>query len=165
MRTAGLDALQLDGFNLEPMTAHAADILGPLLARIDPWARYQYTAASLTAFLAADEADAPRFAVTANRVIAGAVGIRKEWLRGPYLQFLGILPAYQRHGIGSAILEWFEGDARGADAQNIWVCASEFNTRAVAFYERHGFNRIATLTDLVAEGSSEVLLRKQLARG
>jgi len=163
MRNANLEALQRQGFDLEPMSPVSAKLLGPLLARIDPWARYRYTPAALTEFLAAEEADAPRFAIVANRVIAGAVGVRKSWLRGPYLQFLGILPAYQNHGVGQCILDWFEAEARQGQAQNIWVCASEFNTRAVSFYERHGFVRVATLSDLVVEGSCELLMRKRLA--
>ncbi|HVX35263.1 MAG TPA: GNAT family N-acetyltransferase [Hyphomicrobium sp.] len=162
MKNAHPESFRLRGFDLEPMTAIAAEIVGPLLASIDPWARYAYTSSALTAFLTAEEADAPRFAIKVDSVIAGAVSIRSNWLRGPYLQFLGILPAYQSHGIGGAILKWFEDEARGARAQNLWVAASEFNTRALSFYERHGFNRTATLTDLVVEGSSEILLRKRL---
>ena len=68
--------------------------------------------------------------------LAGAIGVRRNWLRGPYLQFLGILPAFQRRGIGSVALDWFEGEARAAQAQNLWVAASDFNARALAFYER-----------------------------
>ena len=162
MTDARLDAFRLRGFDLEPMTTVAAQIVGPLLASIDPWARYGYTPSALAAFLASDEPGAPRFAIKVDRVIAGAVGIRNNWLRGPYLQFLGILPAYQSHGIGGSILGWFEDEARGTGAQNLWVAASEFNTRALSFYERHGYSRTATLTDLVVEGSSEILLRKRL---
>lgn len=163
MTSARLKAVRLAGFDLEPMTPVAAKIVGPLLSSIDPWARYAYTGEALTAFLANDEAGAPRFAIKADRVIAGAISIRSNWLRGPYLQFLGVLPAYQSHGIGGAILDWLESEARGIGAQNLWVAASEFNTRALSFYERHGFGRIATLSDLVVEGSSEILLRKRLA--
>ena len=163
MTDTHLKAFRLRGFDLEPMTPVAAQLVGPLLASIDPWARYAYTGKALTAFLASEEAGAPRLAIKADRVIAGAVGIRNNWLRGPYLQFLGILPAYQSHGIGGAILDWLETEARTVSAQNLWVAASEFNTRALSFYERHGFGRIATLSDLVVEGSSEILLRKRLA--
>ena len=163
MSGASFDTAQLQGVTFEPMSRSAAETLAPLLANIDPWARYAYTAAALASFLSADETDAPRYAITADRVIAGAVSIRKNWLRGPYLQFLGILPPYQNHGIGSSVLDWFEKQAREVSAQNLWVAASEFNTRALSFYERHGYGRVAVLTDLVVEGSSEILLRKRLS--
>jgi GNAT superfamily N-acetyltransferase len=147
----------------EPMTASAAAILGGALAKIDPWALYGYTPAALSAYLAAREADAPRFEIMVDRAIAGAIGIRRNWMRGPYLQFLGILPPYQRQGIGRVALAWFEGEARAQGAQNLWVAASDFNARALSFYEHHGFNRVATLDALIAEGRDEILLRKRLA--
>lgn len=146
------------------MSRATAEMLAPQLANIDPWARYNYTPAALASFLAAGEADAPRYAIAVGRAIAGAVCIRKNWLRGPYLQFLGILPPYQSQGIGSSVLNWFESQAREVGAQNLWIAASEFNVRALSFYERHGYGRVAVLTDLVVEGSSEILLRKRLPR-
>jgi ribosomal protein S18 acetylase RimI-like enzyme len=42
------------------------------------------------------------------------------------------------------------------------VAASDFNSGALRFYERHGFVRVAALEGLVAEGRSEILLRKRL---
>jgi ribosomal protein S18 acetylase RimI-like enzyme len=146
------------------MSRAAAEMLAPLLSNIDPWARYKYTPGALSSFLTAEEADAPRYAIAVDHEIAGAVSIRTNWLRGPYLQFLGILPPYQNQGIGSSVLNWFESQAREGGAQNLWIAASEFNARALSLYEKHGFHRIATLTDLVVEGSSEILLRKRLPR-
>ena len=146
-----------------PMTGTGATILGTGLAAIDPWARYAYTPAALTAYLGAHEPDAPRFEILLEREIAGAVGIRRNWLRGPYLQLLGVLPEFQNHGVGERTLVWFETEARSYGAQNLWVAASDFNARALAFYERHDFVRVATLADLVAPDSAEILLRKRLA--
>jgi ribosomal protein S18 acetylase RimI-like enzyme len=55
-----------------------------------------------------------------------------------------------------------ELEARGT-ATNIWACVSGFNTRAQQFYEKHGFERMAVLDDLVRPGFAEVLIRKRLA--
>ena len=41
-------------------------------------------------------------------------------------------------------------------------CASSFNSNALRFYARHGFERAATLDGLVQDGIDEVLLRKRL---
>lgn len=146
----------------EPMTAAAAGTLGPLLARIDPWQRYRFTPQALTAFLASDEADAARFTINADRALAGAVAVKRNWLRGPYLQFLAVLPVFQRQGIGSRVLDWFEREAMHGGAQNLWIAASDFNASALAFYENRGFVRVALLPDLVAEDTAEILLRKRL---
>lgn len=147
----------------EAMTPADADVLAHALAAIDPWARYAYTPAALNDYLAATEADAPRFSISVDGKLAGAVGVRSNWLRGPYLQFLGILPACQHQGIGARTLIRFESEARAARAQNLWVATSDFNTRALAFYERHGFSRVAVLDGLIGPGAAELLLRKRLA--
>jgi ribosomal protein S18 acetylase RimI-like enzyme len=147
----------------QPMTVPAAELLGEALSAIDPWAHYNYTPSALAEYLAGDEAGAPRFAIIVDQKLAGAIGIRRNWLRGPYLQFLGILPPFQQRGVGSAALSWFETDARAGNAQNVWVAASDFNARAQTFYERHGFIRVAAIEGLVVEGVSEILFRKRLS--
>jgi ribosomal protein S18 acetylase RimI-like enzyme len=162
MSKARHDKPQMPNVAFERMTGRAAQKLGAGLAEIDPWARYAYTPAALTSYLSTFEPDAPRFEIVIDNKLAGAIGVRRNWLRGSYLQFLGILPAFQRRGVGSLALAWFENEARRGRAQNIWVAASDFNARALSFYERHGFSRVAVLEDLVIEGGSEILLRKRL---
>lgn len=147
---------------LQTMTAELAASFGSAFAAIEPWSRYPFSPRALTAFLSSDEPDAARFAMFANGDPAGAMVIRKRWMRGPYLQFLGVLPEFQRHGIGRLSLAWFEASAFEDAERNIWVAASDFNTRALHFYERHGFQRVASLDGLVADGITEILLRKRL---
>lgn len=147
---------------LEPMVPDAAERLGDALAAIDPWARYGFTPTALTAYLADDEPGAPRYVICVNGQIAGAVGLRTSWLRGPYLQFLGIVPAYQGDGIGGSVLQWFEDNARAAGARNLWVAVSAFNSGAMRFYQQHGFQPAAELDNLLQDGISESLLRKNL---
>ena len=162
MTDAIAKAAQVPNVRFIEMTSTGAEKLGAEFAAIDPWARYAYSAAALTTYLGTDESDAPRFEIVVDDELAGAIGVRRSWLRGPYLQFLGILPVFQRRGIGRVALDWFEGEARAAQAQNLWVAASDFNTRALAFYERSGFRRVATLDDFVVDKSAEILLRKRL---
>jgi diamine N-acetyltransferase len=136
--------------------------LGPLLAAMEPWSRYPFRGDALAAYLSGIERGAPRYAIMAGNDVAGAVCIRLNWLRGPYLQFLGILPAYQKMKLGSAVLQWLEREARHNSEKNIWVCASDFNDGALRFYERNGFQRTALLEGLVTDTTAEVLLRKRL---
>ena len=142
--------------------AQEARILGAGFAAIDPWARYPYPASALEGYFAAEEPGAPRYAIKLDTALAGALGLRHNWLRGPYIQFLGLLPGHQSAGIGASILGWIESQARGDDQRNLWVAASDFNTRAIRFYERYGFTRTADLDGLVGDGKIEVLLRKRL---
>jgi ribosomal protein S18 acetylase RimI-like enzyme len=146
----------------EPLRAEQAGPLGEAFAAIDPWASYPYPAAGLVQYLGATEPGAPRFALYLAGELAGAVGLRLNWLRGSYLQFLGLLPSFQRRGVGERVLTWIENEARGANERNLWVAASDFNSGAIRFYERHGFAVAAELADLVRDGRTEVLMRKRL---
>ncbi|MFT3730885.1 MAG: GNAT family N-acetyltransferase [Hyphomicrobium sp.] len=146
----------------QPMTSASAEVLGTAFAAIDPWVHYGYTAEALSTFLLSSEDGARHFEIIVDDEIAGAICIRKNWLRGPYLQFLGVVPGMQKRGAGSAALVWFEAQARKDRARNIWVVATEFNVGALTFYERFGFVRIATLDGLVSDGTAEILLRKRL---
>lgn len=151
-----------DQSTLVGMSEQHGQTLGEVFASIDPWLRYGFEASSLTAYLTRTEVNAPRFAILMGTKLAGAIGIRETWLSGPYLQFLGVLPEFQTRGLGQLALAWFEGNARARRDKNIWVAASEFNVRALHFYESRGFKRAALLDDLLKPGFTEVLLRKKL---
>jgi GNAT superfamily N-acetyltransferase len=144
------------------MSALEAQRLGAAFAALDPWASYPYPAEKLVAYLGAQEPGAPRFLLRVDGEIAGAAGLRLNWLRGPYLQFLGILPGFQRGGLGSAVLAWIEREARRGGDRNLWVAASDFNAGAIRFYEGHGFAQVARLDGLVCGDRAEILLRKRL---
>jgi ribosomal protein S18 acetylase RimI-like enzyme len=136
--------------------------LGPLFAAIDPWARLGYKPEALAGYLATIEKSAPRYAIMVGNEVAGAAGVRFNWLRGPYLQFLGILPAYQKRKLGGAFLAWLVHEARRHGEQNVWVLSSTFNDGALRFYEANGFVRTGEIPDLVAPDTAEILLRRRL---
>jgi diamine N-acetyltransferase len=139
-----------------------AERLGPAFASVDPWARYPYPAEELVAYLSGIEKSAPRLAIMVGSEVAGVLGLRNSWLRGPYIQFLGILPSFQGRGLGGAVLTQIVAEAQAAGESNLWVCASDFNARGLAFYERLGFTRVASLDGLVRDDRTEVLLRKRI---
>ena len=127
---------------------------------MEPWSVMNYPAETLAAFLASPDRDVSRYWVSLGGSEAGVVSVRYPWLKGPYLELLALLPQAQGQGVGSSILAWLEREALRHQARNLWVCASSFNTRALRFYERHGFRPAATLPGLVADGYNEILLRK-----
>lgn len=145
-----------------PLAADDGARLGTAFAGIDPWAAYGYPPATLAAFLAEDEPGAPRLALRLESTLAGAAVVRSGWLRGPYLQFLAVLPPFQGRGIGGAFVRFLEREARAAHERNLWVAASEINDGAMRLYERLGFTRIARLDDLAWDGRAEILFRKRL---
>ncbi|KAB2847536.1 MAG: GNAT family N-acetyltransferase [Hyphomicrobiaceae bacterium] len=145
---------------LEPLPARLAPFLAEGFAAIDPWAAYPYPPSGLETYFSAEEPNAPRFLLSVGGEPAGAVGMRLNWLRGPHVQFLGVLPPFQGDGLGAALLEWIEGQSSGE--RNLWLTVSDFNARACAFYERHGFAVVAPLPGLVRDDRTELLMRKRL---
>lgn len=150
------------GFSARPLLPSEPALLAAAFASMEPWRRYPYDAAELEAYATQVEPDAPRLAVLAGEHLAGLVGLRWSWLRGPYLQFLGILPAFQQQGAGSAVLHWLERETAARTEQNLFACVSDFNVPARRFYEAHGFLEIGALPHLVKHGFTEILLRRQL---
>lgn len=106
---------------IAPLPAAEATRLGEAFSAIDPWRAYGYPAAALVELLAASEPGAPRLALYDGSEIIGAAVIRTHWLRGPYLQFLALLPQMQRRGVGSSFLGWMERQARAGGESNLWV--------------------------------------------
>ena len=85
-------------------------------------------------------------------------GVVKGFIKieGTYIARLFVEPVLQNASIGSQLLEYA---IKEHNADHLW--ALEKNTRAIRFYERHGF--IATGEKKLEEGTSEylVLLKKQ----
>jgi ribosomal protein S18 acetylase RimI-like enzyme len=147
---------------LAPLPREEARRLAEAFASIDPWAKYGYAPERLAAFFSIAELSAPRFALYDGDEIAGVVALRLDWLRGPFLQFLGILPWAQGRGFGSSVMTWIEREARRGAHRNLWVTASDFNPRALSLYTHHGYEQVARLDGLVSDEHAEFLFRKRL---
>ena len=137
-----------------------SDRLAAAIVAIPPWSVMNYPADAMARFLSTADGCVSRYAIEIGGEQLGALSVRSPWLKGPYLELLALLPVAQGQGIGSSILTWFEQEALEHGSRNLWVCASSFNTRALRFYERHGFEQAATLPGLVVDGYGEILLRK-----
>jgi ribosomal protein S18 acetylase RimI-like enzyme len=156
---------ELKGARLVSLELSAIAPLCEAIVAMPPWSVMRYPADALARFLAASDGGVSRYVIDIGGEQAGAVSVRFPWLKGPYLELLALLPPFQGRGLGSALLDWFEQEGMRLGARNLWVCASSFNTNALRFYRRHGFQPAATLTGLVADGYDEILLRKFPLRG
>lgn len=155
--------LSAPAYELCAMTPELADVLGPAIAGIEPWTTLNFPAEQLTAFLKNDDPPLDRKAVFVEGALAGTIAVRERWFRGPYLQLLALLPPYQGQGLGAALLEWF-AQQTGPNDRWLWLCCSAFNARALAFYQRHGYEQITVLPDQIVDGMNELLLRKRVLR-
>src|SRR5262245_39732234 len=138
-----------------------ARVLRSILAGLDPWRTLRYTADALERYLLRPDTALYRYTVVSRARMIGVVCVRYPWLRGAYLELIGLDAASQGLGIGGTLLRWLEDQAR-LESSNVWVLVSAFNTRARMFYARHGFTEIGTLKDFIHFGSHEILLRKAL---
>lgn len=135
--------------------------LSQSLSGIDPWLTLGFSSNSLAGYLQRNDPSLFRFAILIDKEIVGAVSVRYPWLRGPYIEFLGIRVDFQGRGLGKEILTWVEEETK-PHARNLWIAVSDFNDRAISIYESFGFRKIGSLDGLVAENASEILLRKQI---
>jgi diamine N-acetyltransferase len=149
--------------SLRPITTELAAFLGPAIASIEPWSQLSYPASRMAYFLTADDPALSRHAVFVGEATAGAIAVRSPWMHGPYLQLLALLPPFQGRGFGAALMEWFETQANPSNRW-LWLCHSDYNTRAGAFYARQGFEVVTGLKDLLFDGTEEVLMRKRIIR-
>ena len=148
---------------MRAMDLASATALAKILVTIEPWSRLKFSSIAVSQGLTPGrEQGARSWCLTVAGEAAGAVVVRDKWLRGPYLAHLSVVPAHQRHGLGRLAIDWWEGAARRAGAQNLWLCVSSFNAPALAFYQRAGFRKSGLLHDLLVDGLDEVLMRKQL---
>jgi len=78
----------------------------------------------------------------------------------PYVACIAVAPEARGHGVGALMLRVAEERVPGA--RNIFLCVSDFNTRARQLYERLGYRLVGVLEDYIVEGHAELLMRKRL---
>ncbi len=155
------DHYSLSGFVLIRLRLEHAKTIADKLAGINPWLALNYSAARLESYLLSADASLYRYTVMVDGAITGIVAVRYPWLKGPYLELIGLFPHRQKQGFGTAILEWFEQETKPW-ATNLWVLVSSFNEGAHRFYLRHGFKEIGAIEALVYPQGTEILLRKMI---
>lgn len=158
-----LDHYTLSGFSLAPIRPEDAKTIADEMVRMNPWRFLNYSTAALESYLSATDLALYRYVVTIDEGIAGVVAVRYPWLRGAYLELIGLFPGHQQKGFGAAILHWLERETE-ARAANLWVLVSACNDGARRFYLRQGFQEIGPIEALVSTKSTELLLRKVLRK-
>jgi len=71
---------------------------------------------------------------------------------------LAVLPQHQGTGVGKALLEAVESEARKLSKKRILVATSNDDLPALAFYQRHGFQIFEVKTNVVAEKHGAALI-------
>jgi len=131
-----------------------------LMAASDPWitlgrgldhCRAACGRPECVMFVARAGAERCGFALVNPRGVSGA----------PYLAALAAAPAWRSRGAGATLLDYCERHA-ALTSRHFFLCVSSFNTRAQAFYARHGYRQVGQFDDYVIDGASELLLYKRV---
>ncbi len=142
-------------------TDEAADIASRLV-QIDPWKTLKTDKDRLAKHTETPNGVGGAWGIFFKDKLVGIVSIKPNWLVGPYLDFLGLVPAAQGEQLGADVLGWMEKQAQLSKARNMFLCVSSFNANAKGFYEKHGFEDVAELEGLLVEEYGEFLMRKRL---
>lgn len=152
----------LDKCRLKMPTEKAVSALANAFAGIEPWKTLKTDRSRMEKYFIQNPQGVCRRVVVVNSDVAGMVCVKQEWLVGPYLEFLGLLPDFHGLGIGRTIMNWLEEEAAKSKARNLFLCVSSFNTNAVKFYTSLGFVECGKLEELIIDNHDEILMRKRL---
>ena len=85
------------------------------------------------------------------------------FLSAPYLRFIAVSPAFSGEGLGSMLLDEFESRTRDG-GKDFFLLVSDFNSDAIRFYEKHGYEKVGELKDFAVVGVREIIMRKENRR-
>ncbi|MFN8418749.1 MAG: GNAT family N-acetyltransferase [Anaerolineae bacterium] len=83
--------------------------------------------------------------------------------RSMYLRQIGVRQDQAKRGVGSALLDAAEQAARNGSG-DLFLLVSDFNQKAQAFYQRHGYHQIGAVPGYILPDVTELLYWKQLSR-
>ncbi len=150
----------LGDLDLGPVGDDAPEI-ARRLAAIDPWARAGRTPEIFRAYFATPLPGTHRFALRHDGTLVGALSIRHPFMRGPYIELIGLFPEAQGRGIARRIVAWMAAEV-AHEGGSLWLCVTDWNTAARAAYTALGFVEVAPLPDLALPGITEIFMRRPL---
>jgi ribosomal protein S18 acetylase RimI-like enzyme len=145
---------------IAPALQEDLEWIAQLLAGTDPWVTLGIGLE--TCRVAVRDPQLELFVAKMNGVAAGAMIIHPKGLAGAaYLKSIAVAQPWRGQGIGAALLHYAEQQYKSR-SRHIFLCVSDFNERARAFYSRQGYTPVGILKDHIMDGKSEHLLVKRL---
>jgi len=99
------------------------------------------------------------YIVRCGKEITGFVILQVCGTFSGYIQTICIREDYRGKGVGTKLLKFCEKRILRF-SPNVFICVSSFNKAALRLYFKFGFKLVGELDNFVAEGFTELLLRK-----
>ncbi len=97
----------------------------------------------------------------ASRIIGFAwVEPKGAFAQAPYLKLIAVDEQRRCSGIGSMLLQEFEERTRNI-GRAWFLLVSDFNERAISFYERHAYEKAGILRSFARDGIDEIIMYKR----
>ena len=143
-----------------PALPEEQEWIARLLAGTDPWVTLGIGLEKCLAAVRDPQHEV--YVAKTNGEAAGAMIIHPKGLAGAaYLKSIAVAPTWRGQGIGAAMLHYAEQRYKSR-SRHFFLCVSDFNERARAFYDRQGYAPVGLLKDHIMDGKSEHLLVKRL---
>jgi ribosomal protein S18 acetylase RimI-like enzyme len=142
---------------IRPATPEDCSALGVTLSPLPLFQAYQLTAPALTQrFESALQRGEGLLLAEAHGAPVGVCWFisRGAFGSGAYLRTLAVREGLQGQGLGVALLRGYE-EGSGNPPGGWFLLASDFNTGAHRFYERHGYREVGQLPGFAAPGVTE----------
>jgi len=149
-----------DGIRIEEGEQLAVEDCRRLVLASEPWVTLGYGTGEADGIARSSVSDNVLVALAGTDVVGFALSTPGVLL-GEYLKLLVVEPAYRKRGVGRRLMEELERRAF-LNAPNVYLCVSDFNRDARAFYARLGYEEVGLLRDLLLAGKGEVLMRKSV---
>ena len=133
------------------------DWCAQLMAGNDPWLTYRCSVQWSRHVL--NWPGSSLYVAAAEEIIGFILLHQKGFLGSPYIAAVVVAQEFRGTGTGGSMLEFAEQAFAGA--RHAFLCVSSFNSRALPFYQRHGYVKVGELPDFIADGFSEFLMCKR----
>ena len=140
--------------------ARLASRQAPWIVALEPWRSLGYKAVGLGRYLGRMARQGRLLVAEESGHTLGLIAFQTDFLLGHFIALLVVRPDAGGKGIGRALVSRIE---ESAFRQRRWlyVSSDSANKTAARFYRKLGFARIARLPDLISDGRTEILWRKQ----
>ena len=130
-----------------------------VMAGSEPWITLRRGYEASRAFLS--DKSKERFLARIAGERAGFLILNMAGAFAGYLQTICVAPAFRGRGLGTTLMRFAE-ERVFRDSPNVFLCVSSFNPGARRLYERLGYVPVGELSDYLAAGHAELLMRKTI---